>query len=101
MSVDWISTPSPSESKRHIAVVDQPYLEMILNGIKTIDSRISIRAIAPFATIGPKDTILLKAKTGPVVGRAIVKAVSFLRIRDIESLTADLQPFRDELQIEP
>jgi hypothetical protein len=101
MSVDWISTPLPSGSKRHIAVVAEPYLEKILSGTKTIDSRISTRAIAPFATIGPQDTIFLKAQTGPVVGRAIVKAVSFLNVRDIESLTAELRPFCDEIQFEP
>src|SRR5260370_25269406 len=100
MSVDWISPRVVPGRAGHIAVVDQPYLDKILSGLKTIESRLSTRAIAPFEKVGPGDTILLKVKSGPIVGRATVKAVSFLRVRDVQSLIADLRPFQTELRLD-
>src|SRR6266540_3860586 len=44
----------------HLAVMVEPYLSYILQGRKSIESRFSKNAIAPYLQIGPDDLVLLK-----------------------------------------
>lgn len=54
----------------HLAVFVQPYLEYLLDGRKTIESRFSAVRCAPFGRVADGDLILIKASGGPVVGVA-------------------------------
>jgi predicted transcriptional regulator len=73
----------------HLAVMLEPFLTYILDGRKTIESRFSKNAIAPYERVAEGDLVLLKA--GPVVGSFRVSSVEcvvvedkdFLRIRRI------------------
>jgi hypothetical protein len=52
----------------HLAVFVEPFLEYVLNGTKTVESRFSANRVAPYASVKQGDIVLLKASGGPVVG---------------------------------
>jgi hypothetical protein len=55
----------------HLAVFVGPFLEAILNGRKTIESRFGANRCTPFEKVQRGDIILLKRSGGPVVGLAL------------------------------
>lgn len=57
---------------QHIAILRQPFFDMVLSGEKTIESRWSNNKIAPYGKVSVGDTILLK-QTGKMV-TAVAKA---------------------------
>ncbi|QQE12128.1 ASCH domain-containing protein [Planctomycetota bacterium] len=59
--------------KAHIAILKKKYMDMILSGEKTIESRITKTGCAPYGRIEVGDRIYLKISSGPFVG--ITKAV--------------------------
>lgn len=66
----------------HLAVMLEPFLSYILNGQKTIESRFSKNAIAPYGRVAVGDLVLLKA--GPVVGSFRVALADFITLTDGE-----------------
>ena len=52
----------------HLAVFVEPFLQYVLTGIKTVESRFSERRIAPYGKVRKGDLIILKRSAGPVVG---------------------------------
>jgi hypothetical protein len=64
----------------HLAVLVEPYLEYLLVGKKTIESRFSIHRIAPFEVVHQDDIVLLKRSGGPVVGLALVGRTEFFHL---------------------
>lgn len=70
----------------HLAVMLDPFLSYILNGQKTIESRFSKHAIAPYMKVATGDLILLKS--GPVVGSFRVSSVNYVALvsGDLERL---------------
>lgn len=52
----------------HLAVLVEPYLQFILDGRKTVESRFSIRRRAPYQRVQRGDVVLLKRSSGPIVG---------------------------------
>ena len=64
----------------HLAVLVEPYLEWVLSGRKTIESRFSINRVAPYGVIRAGDRLLLKRSSGPVVGICSVTAVEFFEL---------------------
>jgi hypothetical protein len=63
----------------HLAILREPYLTLILNGQKTIESRFSKYYRPPFQVAAPGDVVLLKSAAGPIRGAAIVKRAWFFR----------------------
>lgn len=61
----------------HIAILNQPYLNFILEGKKTIESRLSKHKIAPYEKVHPEDFLLLKESAGPIRGIAHVASVIY------------------------
>jgi hypothetical protein len=59
---------STSGYQLHIAVMVEPYLEFLLNGRKTIESRFSVTKRAPYGRVRPGDVILFKRSGGPLAG---------------------------------
>ena len=59
----------------HLAVVLEPYLEFILDGSKSVESRFSRNGCAPFGRVTAGDIVLLKRSSGPVVGLCVVSDV--------------------------
>jgi hypothetical protein len=52
----------------HLAVFIEPYLQFILDGQKTVESRFSANRSAPYQQVGKGDVVLLKRTGGPVMG---------------------------------
>jgi cytidylate kinase len=61
----------------HLAVFVEPFLQLLLEGRKTVESRFSRTRRAPFKQVNPGDIILLKRTGGPVVGKCRVAQVWF------------------------
>jgi len=59
----------------HLAVFVEPYLEYVLSGKKTIESRFSMKRSAPYGRVNVGDVILLKKSGGPLLGLCKVKNV--------------------------
>lgn len=70
----------------HLAVLAKPYLELIMDGIKTIESRFSRNGCAPFGCVANGDVVLLKPSGGPVMGFFTVSGVWELKQRPFEVL---------------
>lgn len=66
--VDRLMSDHQSHPGVHLAVLIEPYLSYILAGRKTVESRFSKNAIAPYQRIDQGDLVFLKAAAGPVVG---------------------------------
>jgi hypothetical protein len=80
----------------HLAVFVQPYLQYMLDGLKTIESRFSAVRCAPFMRVSAGDLVLLKVSGGPVVGVAEVGRTWFYRL-DPASWTTIRHEFTDAL----
>jgi hypothetical protein len=62
----------------HIACMVEPFLEYILEGRKTIESRFSKPLIPPYRSISAGDFVLLKA--GPIVASFRASTVEFVEL---------------------
>jgi hypothetical protein len=56
------------EKSLHLAVLKEPYLEFILRGEKTVESRFANRQCAPYKRVAKGDVLILKRQSGPVLG---------------------------------
>ena len=65
---------------KHIAILRQPFFDMVLSGEKTIESRWSMNKIAPYNKVGVGDEILLKLTGQPVTATAKVKDVKYYEL---------------------
>lgn len=61
----------------HLAVTREPFLEFVLEGRKTVESRFSMNRCAPFGRVEQGDVILLKETGGPIVGLCQVRRTWF------------------------
>jgi hypothetical protein len=64
----------------HLAVFVEPYLDHVLAGRKTVESRFSAHRLPPFGQLQRGDVLLLKRAGGPVVGICRVGGVWFYRL---------------------
>lgn len=61
----------------HLAIFIEPYLQYVLEGRKTVESRFSTYRTAPYGNVSREDVLLLKASGGPIVGICQVADVWF------------------------
>lgn len=75
----------------HLAVFVEPFLEAVLDGRKTIESRFALHRCAPYGQVQAGDVILLKRSGGPVVGVARAGKSDHYQLGpgDIESIRLD------------
>ena len=68
----------------HLVILKKPYLEAILSGRKTIESRLMKHNRPPFGKVGVGDRLFFKISSGPVcaVGRAA-------KVKQFENLTPE------------
>jgi hypothetical protein len=71
----------------HLAVFVEPFLQYVLEGAKSVESRFSTRRCAPFQRVAPGDIILLKAASGPVRGICAVAKTWFYDLRSFPLAT--------------
>ena len=65
---------------RHLAILRQPFLNMILSGEKTIETRWSMHKIAPYNKLSIGDEILLKETSKDVIATAKVKDFKYFEL---------------------
>ena len=65
---------------QHIAILRQPFFNMVLSGEKTIESRWSMHKAAPYGKVNIGDEILLKETGKNVTATAIVKDVKYYEL---------------------
>lgn len=65
---------------QHIAILRQPFFDMVLNGEKTIESRWSMHKVSPYGKVSVGDEILLKKTGKDVTATAKVKDVKYYEL---------------------
>jgi hypothetical protein len=58
----------------------EPYLEHVLAGRKTVESRFSINRVCPFQAAQAGDVLAFKAQSGPIVGLAVIEHAAFYEL---------------------
>jgi hypothetical protein len=61
----------------HLVVLHPEYLDLVLDGRKTIECRLSRRPIPPFRVVRVRDVLWLKESNGPIRGVALVTKARF------------------------
>ncbi len=61
----------------HLGIFTEPYLSLMLNGKKTIESRFSKRKMLPYDKITKDDIVIIKKSSGNVVGYFTIKDIKF------------------------
>lgn len=64
--VDRLVDRIPTEGTLHLAILQQPYLDLINDGTKTIESRFNTKRAAPFGRVAVGDLVLLKGSGRPI-----------------------------------
>jgi hypothetical protein len=59
----------------HLGIFTQPYLDFVLDGRKTVESRFSSVRCAPYDRVVKGDVLLVKATGGPIVGICLIDRV--------------------------
>ena len=73
--LDDYAAAQPPPISVHLAVLVEPYLQYVLDGKKTVESRFSIRQSPPYGSVKDGDVLLLKRVSGPIVGLCQVATV--------------------------
>jgi hypothetical protein len=71
---------SGTGARMHLAVCHEPFLTLLLEGTKTVESRFSVNRVAPFGAVARDDLIMLKRNAGPVVGIALAGDPGFYEL---------------------
>ena len=80
-----LSASAPPQFSIHLAVLIEPYLQFILEGSKTVESRFTKNRIAPFRSVEQGDVILLKKTAArTITGVCVVNRVWFYQL-DVDS----------------
>lgn len=69
-----------SDRSVHLAVCVEPFLDLILSGTKTVESRFSAVRFPPYGCVSRGDLVLLKQSGGPVVGVCEIGAAWFYHL---------------------
>jgi len=72
-------SPKPQNSI-HLAVFVEPFLQFVLDGRKTVESRFSVHRRPPFGCVRSGDLVLIKESGGPVVAAAEVSNVWYYQL---------------------
>ncbi|HTH55702.1 MAG TPA: ASCH domain-containing protein, partial [Cyclobacteriaceae bacterium] len=67
-------------SSIHLAIFVEPFLQFLLDGKKTIESRFSINRCPPFNKVAKGDLLLIKKSGGPIVAICTVKERWYYRL---------------------
>jgi hypothetical protein len=78
--LDQLRTNDTPGVALHLAILRNPYLQHILDGRKTIESRFSVQRRVPYQQIQRNDIVLLKRSGGPILGIALVQEAMFYQL---------------------
>ena len=79
--LEKLSASEPVPFSVHLAILLEPYLQYILEGTKTVESRFSKNRIAPYNMVEPGDVVLLKKVAAKSIsGVCVVRRVWFYQL---------------------
>jgi len=73
----------PAEGALHLAILQQPYLDLIPEGTKTIESRFNTKRAAPFGKVAVGDLVLLKGSGRPVTNYFFAASAASIDLREV------------------
>lgn len=76
----WKDYINSEEFAFHLAIFQPPFLDYVLEGRKTVESRFSSVLCPPHGRVNKGDLLLLKDSGGPIVGCCIVSKVWFYEL---------------------
>src|SRR5690349_3026855 len=76
----FINPSHSASTAMHLGVFTEPFLQFVLDGSKTIESRFSMNRCAPYRAVNAGDLILLKRPAGPIVAIAEVAQVWYYEL---------------------
>lgn len=82
----------------HLAILVNPYLQLLLDGQKTIESRFSTNRRAPYQQVQNGDVVLFKQSGGPITGIGMVVEAKFYQLTP-DVLRAIREEFAEELRV--
>ncbi len=85
----------------HVAILYRPYIEMILGGRKTIESRLTINACPPYGQIKLGERIFFKASGGHFMATAIAQKIEFFNKLYPQAVKQLYRQFNDRVCGEP
>jgi ASC-1-like (ASCH) protein len=88
--INWSKIVAELEEKRnigvHLAIFNEPFLSLIYEGKKKIESRFSINKVGPYHKIYEGDLVVLKESGGSVTGLFLAGEVRYFSNLDINAL---------------
>ncbi len=78
--IDELVERIPSDGTLHLAILRPPYLDRIVAGTKTIESRFNTKRAAPFGTVAVGDLVLLKGSGKPIMNFFFASAVHSINL---------------------
>jgi hypothetical protein len=97
--LEYIFAPAGDSVALHLAILVNPYLQLLLDGQKTIESRFSVNRRAPYYQVQTGDIVLLKRSGGPISGLSLVVDTMFYQLTP-GVLRQIRDEFADELGIQ-
>lgn len=81
----------------HLAIMVEPYLSLLLQGEKTMESRFSQKKIEPFHRVSKGDIIILKKSGGDIVGVFEAKDVHYFELKSKEDIKVIRNKYNEQL----
>lgn len=85
----------------HLVVLVEPYLEKIITGEKTIESRFTKRQVLPYKHVFIGDILFLKRSSGPLCAITSVKDTSYFGPISKSAVEDLFKQFKDALCVDP
>src|SRR5579864_5963670 len=82
---------------KHLAIFQQPYIDWILAGQKTIESRFSLNRVLPYGVVKAGDIVVMKESGGKVLGEFCVAHVNFYSNLTTQTALELMQKFKTQL----
>ncbi|WP_217601985.1 hypothetical protein [Chitinophaga sp. GbtcB8] len=79
----------------HLAIFSEPFLSLLFNGKKKIESRFSVNNVIPYRKVFKNDIVLVKRTGGPILGVFFVKSVNYYsnlnpsKVEELEKLYSE------------
>lgn len=85
--------------RSHLAVLTSPYLEKVIDGTKTIESRFTRSRVLPFQRVYANDVLFLKKTAGPIQAIAIVASVECFGPLQLGEAASIMERYQEGLQL--
>lgn len=83
----------------HLVIMNQPYLNLIILGVKTIESRFTKVRCAPYRVVKKGDFLFFKESSGAILAISIVKEVEYFENLTTEKTISLMEKFKIPLSI--